>query len=389
MTAFAELDALVESVRSSGAQADIGVADELAAAVAEWREPVRVQVTGRAGVGKSTVISALGLPAEAETTSIDAPDVPPPVLDGDVVIYVLAERALATDTTALAALPTATVLTVLNKADAISFALRRAVETADQLAAELDRCVLPLVGSLAARSRTTTLTDAEVRSLSRLAETRDVTLTLSPDLFLAADVVTDVRARRTMLERWDMYGIDCAIDTLRRFPELTSRQLTQLMHAASGIGPVLAAVRSRVEQAAAVRGGKLLDTLARLAARSLPDSDNSHTDDDSNGGDKSRAGDGNDDGTGSRARAAIEDFLNGDLAVRVGLAAGLACPEVADIIAEYRSPEPDDPEDALRRADRWRIIADSDGPASGRRAALRIHHGYVRAWERMDRGVAI
>ncbi|MGY2063372.1 hypothetical protein ACW9HQ_51480, partial [Nocardia gipuzkoensis] len=66
-----------------------------------------------------------------------------------------------------------------------------------------------------------------------------------------------------------------------------------------------------------------------------------------------------------------------------GVRAGLACPQVRHLAAGYPSPEPANADDALARAERWRAVVSSDMPAAARRAAIRVHNGYVRRWERM------
>lgn len=371
MTDSSELDVLVQAVRAAGPPPPDPVslfADELAAAVDRWRAPIRVQVTGRAGVGKSAVVAALDLPADAETPALDDPDRDrDPALDADVVVYVLAATPTPADRAVLAATPGA--VAVLNKADTLPGAWSAGARAADGCAAEFGVPTLPLVASLAARTRHAALTDAEASSLRRLASTADAVLTMSPELFLAVPAGTDVRARRTMLERWDLYALDCALTALRADAALTAAALTLVLHAASGVEAVADAVADRCLHAAALRGGALLDAVAELAARSLPASHNDlHTVAD-----------------GGAIRAELETFLRGDLAARLGLAAGLACPDVADIAATYPTSQPGDPDDALRRADRWReVAADAATSPSGRRAARRIHQGYLRMWERMS-----
>jgi hypothetical protein len=65
----------------------------LHSALARYTAPLRIQVAGRAGVGRDDVQRALPeLPCASESAVVDAPGVPDPVLDADVVVYVLPTR---------------------------------------------------------------------------------------------------------------------------------------------------------------------------------------------------------------------------------------------------------------------------------------------------------
>src|SRR5262249_14761793 len=162
-------------------------------------------------------------PTEVETPPIDDPRRADPRLTADVVIYVLALAASEADLDAIGRVEDP--LVVLNKADAVAGNWADVLAAAQAQADVLGGQVVALVGVLAARTLAVLPTEAEVRSLRQLATADDPTLTLSPDLFLAAHVATDVRARRTMLERWDRFGIDCALTALRADRELTAEQL--------------------------------------------------------------------------------------------------------------------------------------------------------------------
>lgn len=63
-------------------------------AVARAVAPMRVQIAGRAGVGRAAARRSLPpLPgAEVSVVTVDSPDLPEPVLDADVVVYVLPVR---------------------------------------------------------------------------------------------------------------------------------------------------------------------------------------------------------------------------------------------------------------------------------------------------------
>ncbi|MFI9507028.1 hypothetical protein [Nocardia sp. NPDC052566] len=349
------LDQLLADLRFGGGQdSRIGYAAEVA--VAAWRKPPRIQVTGRARTGRTTVLHALALMSAVETEPVDEPGAPDPVLDADIVVYVLSGAPTPADERALAALPPQRTVAVLNKADAIGYRWADAVTAADRCRRELRVPTLPVVASLAVRTRSSALTEPELATLRRLAAA-DPALTLSPDLFTAPG--PDQAEREELLNRWDLYGIACALTALRHDPALSPQSLLQVMHAVSGIDELHRLLHRRYEQVAAARGGELLDELTRLAARALP-------------------------GDGGNARELLEDYLACDDALWIGLCAGLATPEVAHLAAGYPSPSPDDADDAMARAARWRAVVSSDMPPTARRAALRVHNGYVRLWERMS-----
>ncbi|MFD0365527.1 hypothetical protein ACFQZZ_29175 [Nocardia sp. GCM10030253] len=353
-----QLDHLIAMLRS-GAGNDAGLAGRIGVVSANWRRPPRIQVTGRAHAGRSTVLHALALMSAVETGPVDEPGVPDPVLDADIVVYVLSGAPLPADRRILATLPSERTVLVLNKADAVGSRWGDAVVAAEQYSRELGILTLPVVASLAVRTRAGALTDTDMTTLHRLAANADPSLTLSPDLFTSPSAGPDVAEREQLLQRWDLYGVSCALIALRRDPELTPHALLQILHAVSGIDALHRLLHRRYEQVSALRGGVLLDELARLAAAALP-------------------------GDGGRARDILEDYLFGDDALWLGLCAGLACPDVAHLAAGYPSPAPDDADDAMTRAARWRAVVSSDMSPAARRAALRVHNGYIRLWERMS-----
>ncbi|WP_280391357.1 hypothetical protein [Nocardia wallacei] len=55
-----ELDQLIAALRVGGGH-EPQLADQLVAAASEWRRPPRIQVTGRAPAGKTTLLQALAL----------------------------------------------------------------------------------------------------------------------------------------------------------------------------------------------------------------------------------------------------------------------------------------------------------------------------------------
>ncbi|MFC4374041.1 hypothetical protein ACFO5K_07975 [Nocardia halotolerans] len=351
-----QLDQLISAL-AAGRGGDPAVAERLAAAVARRRRPLRIQVAGRALSGRTTVLAALALLSAQETAPVDQPELPDPVLDGDLVVYVLAGAPQAADLRVLATLPPGRAIVVLNKADAVGARWGDAVVAAERHARELRVPVVPVVAALAARTRAGAVDAADLSDLRRLAVGPDVPSLLAAELFIGAG--SDQDARRRLIARWDLYGVDCALTALRADPDLSSAALIQILHSASGVDPLHRLVHRRYEQVEAVRGGELIDELVRLAARAIP-------------------------GDGGRARDLIEHYLAGDEALWAGLCAGLACPEVAHLAAGYPAPAPADADEALSRATRWRAVVSSDMPPAARRAALRVHNGYIRAWERMS-----
>jgi hypothetical protein len=343
----------------AGGGSDPRISGQVGAVAAQWRRPPRIQVTGRTHSGRSTVLHALALMSAVETGPVDEPGLPDPELDADIVVYVLSGAPLPADRRVLGALPPERTVAVLNKADAIGSRWGDAVVAAEQYSRELGILTLPVVASLAVRTRAGVVTDADLETLRRLAATADPTLTLSPDLFTSPSAGPDVAEREQLLQRWDLYGVSCALIALRHDPELSPHALLQILHAASGIDALHGLLHRRYEQVSALRGGELLDEVARLAARAIP-------------------------GDGGNARDVLEDYLFGDDALWLGLCAGLACPDVSHLAAGYPSPAPDDADDAMARAARWRAVVCSDMSPAARRAALRVHNGYVRLWERMS-----
>ncbi|MFE9579318.1 hypothetical protein ACFYO1_23230 [Nocardia sp. NPDC006044] len=351
-----QLDRLLADLRfGTGRDKQIGYA--AGNAVSAWRTPPRIQVMGRARAGRTTVSQALALMSAVETGPVDEPGMPDPEFDADIVIYVLSAAPSPADRRVLATLPPERTIVVLNKADAIGARWADAVAAADQYAREVGAAVLPVVASLALRTRAGAMTDADLASLRRLAANTDAALMLSPDLFVGPG--PDLAGREQLLRRWDLYGVSCALAALACDPELAPQTLLQILHAASGIDAVHQLLHRRYEQVSALRGGELLDELTRLAARAVP-------------------------AEGSTARDALEAYLFGDDARWLGLCAGLAHPAVAHLAAGYPAPAPADADDAMARAARWRAVVSSDMPPAARRAALRVHNGYIRLWERMS-----
>ncbi|WP_157514277.1 hypothetical protein [Nocardia concava] len=200
--------------------------------------PPRIQVTGRARAGKTTLRHALSLLTAEETRPVDQPGQPAPTLDADLLLYVLPGTADPADRRLLATLPPDRTLVVLNKADSIGTRWSDAAALAESLTTALGHRVFPVVASLAARTRSGTLTAPDLDTLARLTTHPNPPRTLSHDLFTAPGATPDPQARQALLDRWDLHGVSCALAALRADPTLGPRPLLQILHCATGIDPL-------------------------------------------------------------------------------------------------------------------------------------------------------
>lgn len=71
--------------------------------------------------------------------------------------------------------------------------------------------------------------------------------------------------------------------------------------------------------------------------------------------------------------------------MRIGLEAAWASPSLAAVVGDHDVIDPTRADEALRLAEWWRSYADGEADTPGRRAALRIHDGYVRIWSKLVR----
>lgn len=351
------LERMISTLRM-GDGTDTGIANGIEAAVHRWRSLPRAQVAGRARSGRTTVAEALGLHHGAETAPVDEPGFPDPVLDADIIIYVLASTPSPGDRRILGSLPPERTLVVVNKADAIGTGWADAVTATEQFSRAFGLPTFPIVAGLAARTVAGALREADLELLRRHAGNRALSA-VSAEAFVSPAAGPDTAERADLLERWDLYGISCVLAALDREPGLGPQTVLQILNTVSGIEPVARLLGLRYQQAISRRAGALVDELTRLAARAVPQ------------------------GT-SRARALITEYLATDEAKWLGLCGGLVDPAVAHLAAGYPRFEPEDADDALARAIRWRAVVASDLSPAARRAAVRVHNGYVRVWERMS-----
>ncbi|MGO4202597.1 hypothetical protein AB4Z09_12760 [Rhodococcus sp. TAF43] len=116
-------------------------------ALDDYREPIRIQVVGRAGAGRTTTVGLLersGFTDVAESTAVDAPGSADPDFDGDVVVYLLAGAPRTPDVEALRRAPRDVTVAILGKADMLgSWAV--AVRTAIECTAETGVPTVPMV----------------------------------------------------------------------------------------------------------------------------------------------------------------------------------------------------------------------------------------------------
>lgn len=345
-----ELERVVATLRGR----DSPITRALTAAIDRWRRPPRIQVTGRSRAGKTTVQRALALMSAEETAPVDEPGQVTPALDADLVLYVLGGTLHPADRAAVDGMRSGRILLVLNKADAIGTRWSDAVTAADSYADQLGVPTFPVIATLAAHTRSGILTDADLATLLRHREVSDPSFTLAPERFTSPTFGSDADDRATLLDRWTLPGIAVARAALGHRPDLSPRDLLQILHAATGIDTLNSELQRCYEQLTASRGGEFLDEVARLAADVDPDSSDVDL---------------------------IERYLHSEEARAIALRAGLSHPALHHLTPAR--PDPADATEALAHAARWRAATSGDLPPDARRAALRIHDGYVRLWERM------
>ena len=285
----------------------------VAAPADAFAAPLRVQIAGRGGVGRTTIAALLGGGVEVPPP-VDGIDTPPPVLDGDAVVYVTVGPERRSDEAVMHKVDPSRLLVVANKADIFAETIAGAV---------------PLIASIALSIRENPCTATE---FDRLA-TGD------------GDSLRD---------RWEVFGVARAIDAVRTGEATTPDAVTAVLRDASGVDRVRASVAALRTRAKALRGRGLLDALERLAAASA-----------------------------AVERDEIENYVRSPEAARIGLEAAWVDPSLAEVIGRHSLTEPVDADQALRMATWWREFAEKASDPAGRRAALRIHDGYVSHWTAM------
>jgi hypothetical protein len=247
------------------------VADSRCAAIADrLATPLRVAVSGRRGVGRSTVARALSRAGDLRgaitlTTSPDA----------DVVVYVIAEVVKPEDRAALAACDRP-VLVVLNKADLIAAGTsdrkpHEPTSAAKSRCARLSRLagldgvpIEPVIGVLAVAALEDALDDTLWAALQQVVT---VPADLStPDSFVAGDHPVPADLRRRLLETLELFGVTQAVAAIRS--GATRAQTGALLRRLSCIDDVIDRIGS---VGAAVHYRRVLDAVAELETLAVTD----------------------------------------------------------------------------------------------------------------------
>ena len=244
------------------------VADSRCAAIANrLAAPLRVAVSGRRGVGRSTVARALARAADLRgtITLCTSPEV-------DVDVYVVAEVVKPEDRDAIAA-ANRPVVAVLNKADLIATGqpgLHRHGPTSAartrcaRLSARTGLPIQPMVGVLAVAALDDVLDDALWAALQVLA-TRPADLS-SPDSFLTGGHPVAVELRRRLLDTLDVFGVEQALEAIR--DGATRDQTRAVLRRLSCIDDVVDTIGSI---GAPVHYRRVLDAVAELETLAVTD----------------------------------------------------------------------------------------------------------------------
>jgi hypothetical protein len=212
------------------------------------RRPVGVAVTGRAGVGRTTVAAALRHHGVAVTADAAA----------DVQVLVITE-ALKPEEWAMAAAGSPTLI-VLNKADLTGSRSGGALPNAHRRAADVQRRTgTPTVAMVGLLGNVTALDDEFVDALRTLVHTpADLG---SVDAFVDGEHPVGRDVRKRLLDRLDRFGIAHAVLTLGRGDDPAT--LPALLQGVSNVDAVLAGLRAC---AAPVRYRRLRAALAEMHA---------------------------------------------------------------------------------------------------------------------------
>lgn len=263
-----------------------------------------------------------------ESSPVDEPRSPDPVLDGDVLVHVVAGGAQPAD------------VEVVSSASALVVVLAKA-DTVDDVPSVLARLthvlgvpVLPLSGIIA-----NTVLVGEPASFDGVRDalesiSDDVLLT--PERFESAECSMSMQQRRDLVDRIEMLGVRTVVAALREDRDRSATRLRRALAEVSGLTPVIDAVRSTIGGVRVDREGVLLHRLTELCFEFPTASD------------------------------ALEEYLASDEAVLAIMRSALR--------ASGESESSGPPLDAALA---WHRRALSGDP-SRRRAALAISRGYLR-----------
>lgn len=328
------------------------------------------------------------------------------VAGAEAVLYVVTQSVRADDEHALAAFAAATasreagpvnVVAVLNKADTVvpesvagaeGDVWRAATLLADRQAALLRprvAGVLPVIGLLAESAETGRFTSADADALRALAELPDAdwrTMTLSTDLFTTWDAPVPTATRVRLLAALDLYGVRCAVATLRAEPGLPTGGLRRRLLADSG----LAQVRDRLDAVFRARadGIKAAAALASVTALAHASGDP---------GERQRVHDAIEVLLGRReahqlrlmealtlvASGAVD--LPADLADEILRVGGAS--DVREQLGLGERPTSDLAAYALERAGWWRSFASFGATPAQSRVAHVVHRAYFLLWQQL------
>ncbi|MPY81735.1 MAG: GTPase [Actinophytocola sp.] len=240
-----------------------------------------------------TVIDTPGLGSLDESSAARADEVLDPtsraaVAGAEAVLYVVTQSVRADDRQALAAFTAATAnraagpvnaIAVLNKADTVAPESVTGADGDTWLAASLlaesqaaalrpkVAGVLPVIGLLAESAESDGFTAADADALRRMSELDDATLDtmlVSADIFAIWDCDIPAGTRTRLLDRLDLYGVQCGVDAIRAEPDIVAGALRRALKDASGLDTV----RERLSTVCAARadGIKAAAALASITA---------------------------------------------------------------------------------------------------------------------------
>lgn len=336
------------AVSSIGVTADNGAREAVDTALQDRLRPLIVRVTGRTGVGKSTILAIL------ESVPLDADGLDVQVREDsgnegtafDVLVYVFAGAVSPVDSAFSSSppvdVPDGTVV-VLTKADTLDEPAAAATAASQQLG----RTVLPVMGATAAGLRGTgrsglPLVMADVRAVAA-SEVGPADL-LTVDRFLAADITVSTRRREALIDCIELRGVALLIDVLRQRTSLSDGDALRELADATGVDAVVAGVSTAVSAAAAKRDADLHRSLQQIGARHR------------------------------QVRGAVESYLASDEAV----AAEMRCAALhLGVPIETGSEQVVAEQVAL-----WKQRAAAAGGSGVRRSALALCRGYVRMLRR-------
>ncbi|MGH3724867.1 MAG: hypothetical protein ACRDUS_12195 [Mycobacterium sp.] len=313
-------------------------------------DPLRVSVRGRAGVGVTSVIGALGRTMPAEDgpghVLIEVPisgegGADPLVADVDVVVF--AEALKPEDRAVLNATNAPKVL-ILNKSDLTDPGAARgpwtaAVGRCARYRAETGAPTLPL----SAHVPLADIDDGIVEALKLMVE--NPADTSSIDAFITCTHEVPVGTRKRLLHELDLYPMGCAIGALRQVPTLAAPGLAALLNDLSGIDAVVDAIRAAIAHGWYRRMRSVLAELRRIGVTGvLP--------------------------------VQVDAFLSGDDLVVAAMQCAVDAATAAGMPVELS----DHPDDHRYRAERWQRFA--AGPVTSTYAAMGtdIVRGSLRLW---------